>query len=273
MGPFIDDYMLQRFHLRLVVVSIAGLLTACNAEPSFGPGSRSDLTEVINELSIVKGTIGMQWSRPIRPTEPTVIPANCTYVAQVLSFACPSQTTLGVTVTQRYTLLSARGEQQSAFDVAHTDAVQVHTVLAGRSYINGSDLAVDGQEFLTLSGLLSGKHTVVGTSSLHLNGALVAANPLGGGTSTTQIDEFILATVTQLVLQTFPSSITGSYTVPRSGTIRVENRRSVDGRPQTLSTAVFPYDGTDRLTAVITRDGITHTCEIQLLSISYVVCL
>jgi hypothetical protein len=263
----------MQFSVRLLVVSVAGLLTACNAEPSFGPGSRADLPEVINELSIVKNSIGMQWSRPIRPTEPTVIPANCTYVAAVQSFTCPAQTLLGVTVTQSYTLLSARGDHQSAFDIAHTAAVQLHTVLAGRSSINGSDLAVDGQEFLTLSGLLTGEHTVDGTSSLHLNGALVAANPMGGGTSTTQIDEFISATVTRLVLQTYPSSIAGSYTLPRTGTIRVEDRTSIAGQPQVVSSALFPYDGTDRMVVVITRNGLSHTCEIPLTGIFYAVCL
>lgn len=266
--------MLRHFRARLVAVATTASFLACNAEPSFGPGSRSDLSEVLNELSIVKNSIAMEWSRPIRLTEPTVFPANCTYTASAQSFTCPAQTLLGVTVTQSYTLLSARGDPQSAFDIDRTAAVRLRTVLVGRTSVSSSDLAVDGQETLTLSGLLSGTHTVDGSSTLHLNGLLTAPNPLGGGTSTKQINTSITTTVSQLVLQTFPSSIEGySYTLPTRGTIRVENGTSVAGQPPSVSSAVFPYDGTDHVVVVVTRDGVSHTCDVSLVGISYVVCL
>jgi hypothetical protein len=265
--------MSQRIRALFVTAALAGSLAACNAEPSFGPGARSDLPDVIDELSIVKNSIGMQWSKPIRPTEPPIIPANCAYAANVQSFVCPSQTVLGVTVSQSYTLLSARNDAQSAFDIKGTAAVRLRTTLHGRTSLNGSDLAVDGDETLTMSGLLSGTHTVDGTSALYLVGTLMAANGVGGLTAT-PINTSINATVSQLVLQTFPSAVSAvPYTMPLTGTIRVENRTSIGGQAQTLSTAVFPYDGTDRLVAVITRDGTTHTCEIALLGVSYVVCL
>jgi hypothetical protein len=256
----------------VVVVLIALVVNACKSDSVFGPGSRSDLNEVINELQLVKSYYHISWSRQFNATVPYIIPEQCTYAASAQRFNCPTQTIGGVTVTQSYTLLSKSGAPQDAFDGGRTAAVQTNTTLSGTYTINGSDLVVDGHDSYTLSGLLTGKHTVNATSTQHVSGTFVTAILFGGEKIQTTLSSTTASTVSELVLPPSFSDVTVS-SIPMSGTITVHSTTSVDGKPAVVSSAVFPFDGTFNMVALITVDGVTHPCPLHMFGLTYSTCL
>jgi hypothetical protein len=254
----------------IVVVALASSI-ACNADTAFGPGSRSDLDQVIIELETMKKMFAVSWSRPTDFPLSRIVPANCPYVPSTQSFTCPSVAMGSVTVWQSYVPLSASGAPQTVFDVARTAAVRMTTTFSGTSPGN-TELAVDGRETLTLSGLLSGKHTFDGTSSYHYNGTHITYNTFGGGTTRTLINTTVVTTVSQLVMP--PDVVVDGFpNRPVSGTIAVTNSASVSGQPPMLSSAVFPFDGTTTVVAVITVNGVSRTCPVALVGMSYSLCL
>jgi hypothetical protein len=263
--------MRSRVRVLIVVIALAAG-SACGADTSFGPGSRSDLNQVFNEWAIVRNFFAMSWSKPVFTAALTLIPVNCPYAAATQSFNCPPQTLSGLTVTQSYTLLGASGAPQAAFDAARTAAVRISNAIAGTITVNGGDLTVSEGESLTLSGLLTGKHTVDGTNTMQVGGTRLAIDAATGATIRTPINTTITTTVTGIVL---PPTLTviGAPAVPLSGNITVNNRTSVSGQPAIFSSAVFPFDGSNTVVAIITVDGVTHTCPVALVGTTYSLCL
>jgi hypothetical protein len=257
---------------RVSLYLVLAAANACGSDASLAPGSRADLSQVINELEITQSRFALSWSRPVNPTVPTFIPANCAFAASAQRFDCPTQTIGGVTVSQSYTLLGSSGAPQSAFDAARTAAVRIDVTLAGRFTDFGRDLAVDEQRSLTLSGLLTGQHTVDGESTARFSGTIGPIDLPLNDPGRTSINTVITTTISRLVL---PPNVTamGAPVVFRSGTITINNSTSVLGLPPMVSSAVFPFDGSNVVLVVITVNGVTRTCLVDLVGVTYSTCL
>ena len=240
----------------LVLTIAAG---ACGSDSSVAPVATQPATlpEIFAELSVA-GMAGKL--APIAGLDGAAPPSafatwDCAYGAATQSFVCPTQTIEGYTVSQSYVLLDAAGTPQSAFDPTRTAAVRATSAVAGTQKGANNSLNIDAQQELTLSGLLTGTHTLNGTATLHATGT---ANY--GGIST-PVDVNAKTTITNLVLP--PKTSSTSW--PTSGTISVANSLVVGSLPSGTSTIAATFDGTSRVSVVISGAGITTIrCSVDL---------
>jgi hypothetical protein len=171
--PHGDAMSRTRLRSRLSVVVLAVAASACGSDASVAPASTAQTTldQALGELTLpVLSTAGGSIS-DLFPGGPQ-LGARCAYAPVSQSFVCPPATASGLTINQSFTLLTTSGAKQSAFDHATTESVRMNTAVAGSVSSEGATLTLDGQEELTLSGLVTGRHTINGTGAAHLVGAL-----------------------------------------------------------------------------------------------------
>jgi hypothetical protein len=252
--------------LRLsALVAIVALAGACS-DSSTGPTTLqpADLGQVLAELqpSSLAALNSQISAAPIAGLSAPV-PSSCTYDATSKSFLCPNVSVTGVTVTRSFTLLDASGNAQSQFDQATTAAVRLKTTFAGTVASGGTTLAIDQQQDATLSGLLSGVHTLDATSLGHVNGTV------GNGTTTMPINSTIATTITSLVL---PRTTTGADRFPASGTIAVNTTTTLGALPAFTQSATITFNGTSKAAVAVTTNGHTVTCTVDLAAQSAPFC-
>jgi hypothetical protein len=230
--------------------------TACGSESSVAPNDtpRATLDQALTELTLpVLGASGGSVSG-LFPGAPLLGIPRCAYSTASQSFVCPPVTTSGITINQSFTLLTATGATQSAFDQAATATVKSSTTVAGTIVQDGSTLSLDAREELTLSGLLDGPHTLNGTSTAHIFGTLA----LDGAAP---IDIRITSSIANLVL---PANTTaGTQVWPVSGTIIVESSAAFADFTST-SRVTMTFNGASTVTVTVTGDGISQTCQLDL---------
>ena len=152
------------------------------------------LDQALAELSIPAITSASGVFFDAGADAPALLPSRCPDSATAQSFVCTPFSASGVTFNQAFTLLTASGAKQSAFDATTTAAVRVNTTVAGTVADAGTSLTVDGQQELTLSGLVTGLHTLNGASSLTLAGTIA------DGTTSFPIDVTVTTSIANLVL-------------------------------------------------------------------------
>ena len=248
----------MRRQLAPLLVAIA---TACGSDSSVAPNTQNDpnnpnapqatLEQALTELTLpVLAAAGGSATVPIGLVLST---GRCAYTAASQSFVCPPATASGLTINQSFTLLTASGAKQSAFNHATTASVKTNTTLAGTIVEDGATLTIDAQQELTLSGLLTGPHTLNGTSAAHLSGAFFDDAP---------IDIRITGSITSLVL---PANTTvGAQVWPTAGTIVVASSGTFADLPPFTSRLTMTFNGTSKVTLVITEDGVSRTCQYDL---------
>ena len=241
--------------LRVVALAAVFAFTGACSEPT-GPSDvqPADLSEVLAELqpSSLAPAVGAILPIPV-PSLSAVVPSSCSYDAASQSFMCPNVTVSGVTASRSFTLLDASGTPQTAFDRTSTAAVRMKSTFAGTITSGATSMVVDQRQDLTLSGLLTGVHTLNGTSLLHLTGSFAT-----GGTSS-PTDMTMSTTITDLVL---PRSSTGSQW-PQSGTIAGTVTDTELGTSFT-TTIAMTFNGTSVVTVTTTAGGFTSTSTIDL---------
>ena len=243
--------MRRRLAATFIVVA-----TACGSESSVAPTDtpRATLDQALTELTLpVLGATGGSVSA-LFPGAPVLGIPRCAYSTASQSFVCPPVTTNGMTINQSFTLLTATGATQSVFDQAATAAVRSSTAVTGSVEQGGSTLSVDAREELTLGGLLTGPHTLNGTSTAHISGTIVLDEA-------TPIDIRITGSIANLVLPANTS--TGTQVWPVSGTIVVESS-AVFADLTSTSRVTMTFNGASTVTVTVTEDGVSQTCQLDL---------
>lgn len=237
----------------LAVIAIASLAAACGGD-STGPSNYqpTTLAQALAELS--SPAINAGTASYVNVGAPPLNATTCPYSAATQSFLCPTLESGGLTLAQSFTLLSASGAKQSAFDPAGTAAVKTSTTLSG-SYVDATaNLTVNGQQDVTLSGLLTGPHTIDGTSSISLVGTYTDAGTV------IPVSYTVNTTITGLVL---PSNAVGSQIWPTSGTVVVDVTGSVAGVSSTEKTTIT-FSGSSTVDVKVTTAAGTQSCKVNL---------
>ena len=106
---------------------------------------------------------------------------------------------------------------------------------------------------MTLSGLVTGTHTINGTGTAHLVGALPDAS---------SFDIRMTSSITSLIL---PANTTpGAQVWPASGTIVVETLATLTGFPPSTSRLTLMFNGTSKVNVTVTEGGFSQTCQVDL---------
>ena len=128
--------------------------------------------------------------------------------------------------------------------------------MAGTLNANGTSLDVDGQQDMTLSGLISGPRTLNGGSTTRLEG--IIADIFGSST----LDATLTTTITSLVIPN--KSADGTQPWPSSGTIVVESTGTVGGAAIPSIRISMQFSGTSTVNVSRTTNGATLICKMDL---------
>lgn len=238
---------------------IASLGLACAAIASCGDSTGPDPSATLDDLladvtaaqSLAAGgsrLAGVTTAVSAGVPDPDACPFNST----TQMFVCPGTTVNGITVSRSFQLLDASNTPQSTFSRATTAAIRVVTDLSGT--ITSTTGATTTTAFVahddaTLSGLLTGVHTLNGNGNAN---AIITA---GGVTHTVAATQ----TITDLVLPKRGSA--NRY--PESGAITVNVTIATGLVSQNLRVTIT-FNGSSTAMVVITSDGVTHACTIDL---------
>ena len=122
--------MLVRFRPGLFALVLAAA-SACGSDSATAPDvTPATLDQALAELSIpaIGSASGVFFDAGA--TAPALLASRCPYVAASQSFVCTPYSASGVTIDQAFTLRTASGATQSAFDAMTTAAVSVNTTIA-----------------------------------------------------------------------------------------------------------------------------------------------
>jgi hypothetical protein len=239
---------------RFAPVALAALLVACGDSTAPAPPAVDNLIQAADAAQGL-GAAGVTLGGGIAPPAASHA-SGCAFNAASQSFVCPGRTNESVTFQRSFQLLDASGAPQSAYNPATTAAVRTITDLAGtRSVSNpsGSGLAVAFEHHSdhTLSGLLTGTHTLNGSSS-----GETTVTPTGGSsyviTAAQTIDDLVLPKRGE---SQFPQSGTISTTVTTPGLLGIGTH---------TSTVLMAFDGTSVVALTITSGSVTASCTIDL---------
>ena len=249
-------------HTKLVLlVPAAFLASACS--DSTGPGTNTPAT--LDVASLVAQTslgslenLGAALGGGIATIAPLPVASGCTYSSASQSFACPTRTSDGVTITVSYTLLDAGGHPQSAADPAKIDAIRTITDISGTlqlpAGVRGGPVTMTSHRDVTLSGLLAAHYLLNGTGTSSSSSTFGAA-----GSSETMSGQERESIVNVAV----PPA--GSATPwPTSGTIFMDVTSTFAGLPPLTSHMTMTFAEGGVVTFVITTDSITTTCHVNM---------
>jgi hypothetical protein len=246
-----------RFRVGFAAVALAAVASACGSDSSTGPdGTPATLDQTLAELSLPALSAGGAAFVDVGDDVPGLLASRCPYAAATQSFVCTPVSSSGLTVNQSFTLLSSSGAKQSAFDPASTAGASAKTTISGNVNESGTVLAVNGQQEITLSGLLGGTHSLNGSSSLTLKGSV------SDGTSSFPVDLTVSSTIANVVL---PANTTpGTVIWPLSGTITVQASGTVGGLSIGTVKDTISFTGTSTVNITTTGPGGTQTCKVDL---------
>ena len=242
---------------RLSVLVIAAAAVACGGD-STGPTSYppATLNQALAELSIPALAAGGPSFVDVGTGASSLDPAKCPYSATVQSFVCTPISESGITINQSFTLLSGTGAKQPAFDPTSTNAVRANTTVAGTLVEQGTSLNVNGQQELTLSGLVSGPHVLNGSSSITLAGTVTDQS------STYPVNITVATSIANLVL---PANEAGTSQVwPSSGTITVDINGSIGPVSVSQARTVITFSGTSTVNVTVSGGGLSKSCKVDL---------
>ena len=246
--------------LSLGILVISALLGACSSDSGTGPSARqpTDLATVLREMTLPSiSSVSSALVGVAVPTPNPVTPANCPYSAAAQSFQCPTVVAGGLTITQSYTLLDAASRAQTAFDPATTAAVRMKTSMTGTISADGNNIKVDQTQEMTLSGLLTSTHVMNGTSTMKMNGTVVASG------SASPISTTMTMTMSNLVM---PTGAAGAASYPLSGTITNDMVITANAGISISARTEMTFNGTSKVSVVTTIGGMTQRCTVDLSS-------
>ena len=233
---------------RSLAAALALVAAACSDSPT-SPTTSLALDEVFEQMSLSAlapaGSGIAAAGMPLPGLSP--VPSACSYIASVQSFVCAPVTTNGVTITRGYTLFSASGTPQSAFDPSATASVRTTTGVVGRMTVQTAVTDLDAQQTMTLSGLLTSRHVLDGLQVTKM---------------TMTSPEF--GTVRLNATTTFAGLVMpergGRY--PKSGSVSTAITSDMAGMGAFTMTMTF--NGTSKVDVTISSGGRTERCTIDL---------
>jgi len=253
---------------RQLVALLVVIATACGSDSSVAPSttdgantSHATLEQALAELTLPVLAAGGGSVTTTIPVGLALGIGRCPYTAASQSFVCPPAMASGITIKQSFTVLSASGAKQSAFDHATTASVKTSTSVVGTIVEDGAALTIDSQQELTLGGLLAGPHTLDGTSTTRLSGTFFGDAP---------IDVRITGSISSLVLPT--NTAVGAQVWPTGGTIVVASSGTFADLPPFTSRLTMTFNGTSTVTLTITENGFSQTCQHDLAKPGLPVC-
>jgi hypothetical protein len=233
----------------LAFVTVAAFAAACS--DSTAPARQpADLGAVLTEMSVPPVAAALVPAMPATPTASALTPSSCSYDATSQRFYCPGVTVSGLTFTRSFALLDAAGRVQTQFDASTTDAENLNTSLMGNFTANGSTVGVAGNENLTLRGLLSGVHTLAGTSLVNVTGTDARSGAPYILSVTSTVDDLVL-----------PDSPADKW--PKSGSVTIDATHALAGTT-TTSHLSATFNGTSKANVSLTSGGITVSCIVDL---------
>jgi hypothetical protein len=238
---------------RVATLAAAILLAACSSdngvEPQPAPVS---LDAALSEMTL-PALSNAAASTGIAPVAVLTSASGCNYQAASGSFTCPTVNVAGLTLTRTFVLLDGAGNPQSSYDRTSTAAIRTTSSAVGTMTESGTTMHIDQQETMTLSGLLSGVHTLNGTSTMAMTG-----NDIGGRAENLTMS----MTVTDVVL---PNSATGSNAYPLSGTMTLVANDAVATLPATAFRFQITFNGTNTVPVTLSMDGLpSEHCTLDL---------
>ena len=252
-----DPVSLLRRGATLGALTLLTVLASCS--DSTGPSeSSAALTEVLLEASNPMLTDLASWGA-VGPVSMTSVvrftPGGCTYAAATQRFVCATSSVSGLTIERSFVLFDAAGNRQSQFDPTSTASVQTTTHVSGTMTSSNSRMTVDDTDERTVSGLLSARHVLDGTSSMSVTGTLAAP-----GLPT---DPFTMQTSTKTEHLVLPSQ---SSRWPGPGSMTTESTSSFGGlfgEPSTVRMRMT-FTGTKCATIEMRFDDYVQTSSIDL---------
>jgi hypothetical protein len=241
---------LSRFAAFALGVAAAG----CSSDSATGPSQPVSLNQALSEMSlpVLSGI-----ASPVSSTPTASIsmpsPSTCAYASASQNFVCPTVTVSGLAIAQSFTLLDAAGKPQSEFGATTTAAVRVKSSVTGTLTADGSNLTVEQNQELTLSGLLTGNHVLNGTSMGSMNGTVASGSTV----------QSLAITSSTSIVNLVPSKNAGGW--PASGTVTEDMTTSFAPSvgPVTVH-LVLTFNGTSKVGASITVGGTIEHCTIDL---------
>ena len=245
---------MSRLRNSFAAIVLATVATACGGD-STGPTNYppATLDQALAELSIPalsaagSSFVEIDGSLSLDPT-------SCPYSAAVQSFVCTPISESGITVNQSFTLLNASGGKQGAFDPATTESVRANTSIGGTLVEQGTTLTVNGQQQITLSGLVSGPHVLNGNSTISLAGTVA------DGTGSYPVNITVTTTIANLVLP--PNATAQAW--PSSGTITVDVNGSIGPVSVSQARTTIKFNGTSTVDVTMTGGGLSKSCKVDL---------
>jgi hypothetical protein len=250
--------MFLRFRRRHLPSLAFAAAVACGGDSATAPTSYppATLDQALAELSIPALSAGDNSFVDLGAAAPSLDPTRCAYSATVQSFVCTPISESGITINQSFTLLTASGAKQSAFDAATTDAVRANTTVAGTLVEQGTSLNLSGQQQITLSGLVSGPHVLNGTSTLTAAGTVV------DGTTSYPVNITVATSIANLVLPAHES--TSSQLWPSSGSVTVDVNGSIGPVSVSQARTIITFNGTSTVNVTMTGGGVSKSCKVDL---------
>jgi hypothetical protein len=251
--------MRTRVAKSIACFALALSIAACGSDTT-SPGAPTplDLGPILGEMSA--GGVLLIGGAPA--TTPW-LPTDCTYSPTTRGFVCPTISAMGIIVARSYFLYDASGALQAQADAKTTAAIKTVTDMNGALPIptpSPASATFTRHEEMTLSGLLTGKHTLNGTETTHTDLTVTE------GSTTTHIVLQETGRTTNLLLP----PLDGSVKWPQGGSITLDQTvvSTIGTAPAVTTTMreVLTYNGTSTVTLTITRGGVTTTCTFDLAS-------
>jgi len=230
------------------------ILSACSGDSTAPKVPEITLDTLFNEVGSVAtfGAGGLALGGGMPSTAVLPKAGACPYNSSNKRFECPATTANGLTVTMYYQLLDASNNPLSSFDA--TKVAAIHTV----SDVSGamaspvgsplSAITLTGHDDGTISGLLTTTHTL---SSTGTTTETFTANGVTFNISTAQTTN----------LQFLKTGTPNQY--PK-GTMSMDITSSSTGTPVRTSHITMTFDGTSKMTMVLTSGGFTETCTLDM---------
>jgi hypothetical protein len=258
--------MSLRFRFAPLVLLALG--AACETSP-FAPGEgRASLEEALAELDVPALRPATSTFTGIGPP-PAIVPSACPFQAATESFVCAPIQAGGLTLSRSFTLVSDAGVKQSSFDRGTTSWLRTSTTISGTSAQGGSTTKVDGDQEMIVTGLLTDRHTINGSSTTR-------RTTVADGSSGAPIAGTVTTKFKNVVLLVQPPGAPVAW--PLSGSMEMQTTMFTD-YPAPLPApgpivwgAVVVFTGTAIVEVALTDRRGTSACHVNMMLVQSLGC-
>ena len=244
--------MYFRVRTALSLAALAVVAGACGSDSPTQPATpQITLNQALAELDLPAINTATTTYGGVSAITPSLTSARCPYSGTAQKFVCATVTSSGLSIDQSFTLLTAAGAPQSAFDAASTDAVAATTTIAGSYSDQGVTYTADGTQDLTLSGLQSSTHSLDGSGTI-----TVVADDGSGTLQTVTLTE----TIAGLKI---PAGTTSATAWPTSGSIALQLDVDLGDGTTSTTTVTMTFNGTKIVHVTIDDNGTTTSCDVD----------